>query len=143
MAEPKLGVSKKHEPMHYSVGALIKKNNKYLMIDRAKFPPGFAGVAGHVDDGENEHEALEREVQEESGLKLDSSSLLFEEELDWNECRRGVKTHNWFLFECAVSGTIKRNYGETKSIGWYNVDELKQLKLEPVWDYWFKKLKII
>jgi 8-oxo-dGTP pyrophosphatase MutT (NUDIX family) len=143
MGNPKLGVSKKHEPMHYSVGALIKKNNKYLLIDRAKFPPGFAGIAGHIDEGENEYEALEREVKEESGLKLESSSLLFEKELDWNECRRGIKTHYWFLFECTVSGKIERNYAETNAIGWYTVDELKKLKLEPVWEYWFKELKII
>lgn len=143
MAEPKVGVSRKGEWMHYSVGALIEKDGKYLLIDRAKFPPGFAGVAGHIDEGEDEHTALEREVMEESGLKVESSNLLFEKELDWNECRRKINTHYWFLFECKASGEIKRNYDETNSIGWYTPKQIKKLNLEPVWKYWFKRLEII
>ena len=139
----KQGKSKDGKPMHYSVGAVIKKDSKYLLIDRVKPPLGFAGLAGHIDEGENEVEALKREVEEESGLKIDNHKILFKEELDWNWCSKEVDVHYWYLFECNVSGVIKRNYVETKSIGWHTVDEIRKLKLEPVWNYWFKKLKII
>ena len=64
-------------------------------------------------------------------------------EIDWNKCWRGISIHYWYLFKCNVSGEIKQNHIETKSIGWYDVDEIKKLKLEPAWEYWFKKLKII
>jgi len=140
---PKLGKSKKGKLMHYSVGALIKKDDKYLLIDR-KIPPfGFAGIAGHIDEEETEVEALFREVEEESGLKIKKYKLLFEEELDWNWCSKGVGVHFWYLFECEVEGEVKENYRETKSIGWYNKEQIKELKLEPVWEYWFIKLGII
>jgi 8-oxo-dGTP pyrophosphatase MutT (NUDIX family) len=129
--------------MHYSVGALIKKDGKYLLIDRVQPPFGFAGIAGHIDEGENPEQALKREVEEESGLKIEKYKLLFEEELDWNWCSKGVGIHYWYLYECDVSGKIKENYTETKSIGWYSAEEIKKLKLEPVWEYWFKKIKII
>ena len=142
MAEPKQGLSKDGKPMHYSAGALIKKGDKYLLIDRVKPPYGFAGLAGHVDEGETELEALIREVEEESGLKVREYNLLFEEELDWNWCSKDVGVHYWFLFECEVTGEIKRNYAETKSIGWYTKEEIQDLKLEPVWDYWLKKLEL-
>ena len=143
MKNCKEGKSKSGKLMHYSVGALIKRDNKYLLIDRVKPPLGFAGLAGHIDEGEDKIQSLKREVEEESGLKVDDYKILFEEELDWNQCSRGVDIHYWYLFECSVSGETKQNHIETKSIGWHSVDEIKKLKLEPVWEYWFKKLKII
>lgn len=142
-AVPKLGLTKGGVPMHYSVGALIKQNEKYLLIDRAVPPFGFAGVAGHIDEGETPEEALMREVKEESGLFVESKRLLFEEELDWNWCSKGVGCHYWYLFECSVSGELKRSERETKSAQWYAVDTIRELTLEPVWEYWFKKCKIV
>lgn len=129
--------------MHYSVGALIEKDGKYLLIDRAVAPLGFAGVAGHIDKGEDALEALKREVGEESGLQINNCEQLFKEEIDWNWCSKGVSSHYWHLFKCDASGELQRSERGTKSIGWYSEDEIKKLKLEPVWEYWFKKLKII
>ena len=143
MSNPKQGKSKDGKLMHYSVGALIKKDGKYLLIDRVKPPLGFAGIAGHIDEGEDEIKALKREVEEESGFKIENYKILFKEELDWNWCSKGVDVHYWYLFECDALGEMKQNFIETKSIGWYTVDEIKELKLEPVWEYWFKKLKLI
>jgi len=128
--------------MHYSVGAVIERNGKYLLIDRAVTPFGFAGIAGHVDEGETEIETLKREVKEESGLEILSHELLFEEKVEKNRCVKGVETHYWHLFRCRVIGSI-RNSSESKSISWYSKEEIKKLKLEPVWEYWLQKLNII
>jgi 8-oxo-dGTP pyrophosphatase MutT (NUDIX family) len=142
MPNPKLGELKDSKPMHYSVGALIKKDNKYLLIDRVKPPLGFAGLAGHIDEGEKPEEALKREVKEESGLEVIKYKLLFEEELDFDTCSKEIERHYWHLFECEIRGDINRSLHETKSIGWFSANEIKNIKLEPAWDYWFKKLKI-
>ncbi len=143
MAKPLSGLSSTGQTIHYSVGIIIRKDNKYLLIDRANPPYGFAGIAGHIDEGENETEALVREVKEESGLILKNYRLLYEEEIDWNWCSKGADLHYWYFFEGEVSGEIVKNENETKSIGWYERDEIGELPLEPVWDYWFKKLEII
>ena len=143
MPESKLGKSKDKRDMHYSVGALIKKDNKFLLIDRGYPPYGFAGISGHIDEGENKFKALIREVKEESNLTVTDYKLVSEEELNWNFCSKGIRVHYWYLFECEVSGTPKRNERETKSMNWYTLQEIKKLKLEPVWAYWFKKLKLI
>ena len=74
--------------MHFSVGALIERDGKYLLIERAVPPLGFAGVAGHVDEGEDERHAIMREVKEEIGFDVHDPKLLLEEELDWNWCVR-------------------------------------------------------
>ncbi len=146
-ATPKLGKSKHGKPMHYSVGALIEKDGKYLLIDRNVPPLGFAGPAGHVDEGETAEQALAREVEEESGLKIEKCKLIAEEELDWNWCVKGIGVHYWYLFSCEASGELKRGHRETKSAGWYSIEEIKKLKsekrLEPVWQYWFEKLGLI
>jgi len=143
MPLPKVGKSKNNKLMHYSVGALIKRDDKYLLIDRVKTPFGFAGIAGHIDEGENKEIALSREVKEEGGLTIKKYNLLLEEELDWDTCSKGVEAHYWYLYECEVEGDIIQNKTETKSIGWYTLEEIKKLKLQNVWEYWFKKLKII
>lgn len=143
MSAPKHGIDNDGQIFHYSVGAVIAQDGKYLLIDRAVPPPGFAGVAGHVDEGETPEEALIREVKEESGLDVIGSKLLLEEMLEWNWCSKGVGKHYWYLYECEVAGTLKRSEEETKSAGWYTVPDIKTLPLETVWDYWFKKLKIM
>ena len=139
----KLGKSTKGEPMHYSVGAIIKKDNKYLLIDRTNPPLGFASIAGHIDEAETPEQALLREVQEEGGLVVLSHKLLTEEELDWNLCSRGIKVHYWHVYECEVKGDLHRNEQETKSAGWFTKSEIGRLALEPAWKYWFQKLGII
>ena len=148
MAEPKTGKSKDGREMHYSVGALIKnEEDKYLLIDRKKFPLGIAGIAGHIDEGEGEVDALKREVEEETGLTVNKYKLRFEEEVPWNECSRGIKVHKWYLYSCEASGELKQNKHEAKSIGWYTKEEIKKFneegRLEDVWKYWFEKLDLI
>ncbi len=144
MPKPKTGLSKDGKLMHYTVGAVIKQDDKYLLIDRVNPPFGFAGPAGHIDDDvEDEIQAVNREVKEETGLSVIKCKLLFHEELGENVCTKGATRHSWHLFECEVTGNIERSVRETKSINYYSPQEIKQLPLEPVWDYWFKKLKII
>jgi FAD synthetase len=129
---------------HKSVGAVVRKDNKILMIDRAIFPFGWACPAGHVDSGETATKALKREVKEETGLEVLKYKLLFHEFVGWNKCSRGVKGHDWLVYEVLEwSGRIKKNVREEKNIKWVDIREIKKLKLEKVWGYWFKKIKFL
>lgn len=143
MSIPKIGKSKSGELMHYSVGALIERDGKYLLIDRVNPPFGFAGLAGHIDEGEESILALKREVKEESGLAAVSCRFLFEEEIPENVCAKGIGVHYWYVFACDTRGELKAEADEVKSIGWYTSDEMRELSLEPVWKYWFGKLKLL
>jgi len=142
MSDPKVG-EHNSATIHYSVGAVIHKDGRYLLIDRGVPPPGFAGVAGHIDEGEEAKEAIAREVAEETGLHVESMELLWEEFVEWNWCSKGVTGHYWYVYACEVSGEIARDERETKSAGWYSAEEIKVLPLERVWEYWFQKLHII
>ena len=141
---PKQRASSTGEPMHYSVGAVIEVDGKgYLLIDRDMEPFGFAGIAGHIDEGETPEEALVRKVEEEGKLTIVSSSLLYEEEVPWNRCRVGVNSHYWYLYKCEVTGELENNPEASKSVGWYTPDRMRKLTMEPVWKYWFEKLGVL
>lgn len=142
MNTAKQGRSKEGKVMHYSVGAVIERKEKYLLINRANIPYGWAGIAGHIDEGEDPLTALKRELKEESGLTLEKATLLYEEECK-NTCSKGRNIHYWYLYVCQVSGKVLRNERETKAIGWYTKEEVKKIKLEPIWKYWLKKMKVI
>src|SRR3989338_1709728 len=144
MSEKALGIASNGKQMHYSVGALIVKDGKYLLLDRRRKPYGFAGVAGHIEIGETPVEAIERKVKEESNLDSVTCQILFDEEVVWNECSYGDFAHYLYLFKINVDGTdFKLNEDEGKEMGWFTKEYIKRLNLEPVWRYWFEKLGII
>lgn len=143
MAIPKQGTATNGQIQHYSVGAVIQQEERYLLIDRMKPPLGYAGIAGHIDAGEDTLKALAREVREESGLRVITAGLVLQEEVHNNTCSKGISVHQWFVYRCTVAGELIHNPRETKSIGWYTVQELGQLPLEPVWRHWFTTLKIL
>lgn len=139
----KIGIDQEGKEIHYSVGSVIKQNDKYLLIDRAQPEYGWAGPAGHIDEGEDAITALRREIEEEVGLTIEKYNLLYEEEVSWNWCNKGIKSHYWYLYGCETIGEVSRNFRETKAVGWFSPEEIRKLKLEPVWEYWLKKMKII
>jgi ADP-ribose pyrophosphatase YjhB (NUDIX family) len=149
---------------HTSVGMLVWNNGKLLLIERMKFPFGFAMPAGHVDGDATFEIAARRELGEEVGL----NALEIEHVLDIrkdNPCRREDGTwHHWKLYRVEVSGELSRSLEETKQAKWFTVDEIKSLAkrtesyvakkitesewekspgLEPVMYELFKELKII
>ena len=86
MVSIKKGFSADGKLLHYAVGALVKKDDKYLLVDRATLPLGFACIAGHVDEGEDEKQALIREVKEETGLDVKEIKLIGNEIVEDNPC---------------------------------------------------------
>lgn len=149
---------------HTSVGMIVSKESKILLIERANFPKGFACPAGHVDGDESYELSATRELKEEVGLDAESLELLIDKRKD-NPCKReGGSWHHWKVYKTEALGEIQRSLDETKKAGWYGLDEIKKLGarteeyvagkiseedwdknpgLEPIWFDWFKELKII
>lgn len=149
---------------HTSVGMIVKKDGKILLIERAKFPKGFACPAGHVDSDPDYETSARRELKEEVGLDATDLKLLIDKREE-NPCRReGGTWHHWKIYEVLANGDVERSENETKKAGWYSMEEIKALGekterylkgempeeewnanpgLEPVWMEWFKELKIL
>ena len=149
---------------HKSVGILVWKNDKLLLIERKKFPFGFAPPAGHVDQDSSFEKSAERELKEEVGLDSQNIKLLIEGRKE-NICRRQNGTwHYWKIYNVKATGGVKRSEDETKQAGFWAKEELMLLAvktekylsgkikekdwekspgLELVWYEWLKELKII
>lgn len=135
--------------VHISAGALIfNELGELLMIDRLKPPFGWACPAGHVDEGELPIDAIKREVKEETGLDIvDIFDLNFSVsdsiEAPQETCSRGIDFHFWSVFDIVAEGMLIFKADEVKAIRWVPLDEVKNLKLEPVWKYWLEKAGVI
>lgn len=128
--------------MHRSVAAIIRKDEKILMLDRINFPFGWACPAGHVEENEDPENAMVREVKEEVGINAKKYKLLLHEFVEWNECKKGVRGHDFFVYEILDwDGKIKGNF-ESKGLKWISKNEIENMQLEPVWDYFIKKLNL-
>jgi ADP-ribose pyrophosphatase YjhB (NUDIX family) len=143
---------------------LVWNDEKLLLIERAKFPVGFAIPAGHVDGNPSYEESAKRELQEEVGLAADVLTLFAEGRRE-NPCRREDGTwHYWKIYQVTANGDVERSTDETKRAGWYSKEEIRALAakteeykkggisneewqqhpgLEPIMYDWFKELHII
>jgi len=122
-----------------SVGIFVWKEEKLLLIERARFPAGFELPAGHVDGDDTFEIAAIRELKEEVGLDATNINLILEERKE-NECRReGGSWHYWKLYKADAMGDIHPSVEETKKVDWYSIDDIKQLSLKTE-DYLNKKI---
>lgn len=130
----------------HSVGViLINPNQEILLLDRRKGVLGWACPAGHKEKNEENIDCAIRELEEETGLKVDSADLrLLLTAYTDNACN-GAQGHNWAVFVGNLSHD-RIQLGEPdkhKGIGWFKWEEIQHLALEPVWrvflDYWDKK----
>lgn len=149
---------------HTSVGMLVWRDDKILLIERKRPPFGFAPPAGHIDNDSTFEEAVKRELKEEVGLEVKDMGLVAEGRKE-NKCRREDGAwHYWKIYKVDADGEILRNQDETKQAGWYDKEQLNLLAektekyikgeiaeglwqespgIEVVWYEWFRQLKII
>ena len=112
---------------HTSVGILVSRDDKLLLIERARFPFGFALPAGHVDDDPTFESAAARELKEETGLVVRALALVAEGRKE-NCCRRTDGTwHYWKLYKADAESETRENGDEVRSSGWYSKADIKRL----------------
>lgn len=120
-----------------SVGVIITdESDRLLMVTRGWWPKGTAPVAGHVKDAHTDVAgALVAEVQEEVGLTVTGSGLVWEGHLP-NLCaslpHQPRPGHYWHLATATAEGTVVAAPGETKGAHWYTrskVDALAEATL--------------
>lgn len=104
-----------------SVGAVIVKEGKVLMVKRKREP--YKGTwmfpAGFVDYGEHPEETLAREIKEETGLKL-RKAVFFKVMQSEDDSRS--PGHFLFFYKVTVSGTkLETDKEENQGIGWFDL----------------------
>lgn len=111
------------------VAALIQKDGKVLIAKRSTGDPNvlekweFPG--GKVESGENEFQAIEREIKEEFELEIKAKELLIN-----NVCEYPKKTVDLRLYSCEyITGDF--NLHDHSEYKWVDKDELLNFDLAP------------
>ncbi len=120
-------------------GIMSRKNNanetEYLLVSSMTsfgewtglyYPPG-----GHVEEGEGESEALQREIKEE--LNLD---VLVQEKLAETPADVEGEVVHWYACEI-VGGKMLLDVEEVATADWYTQKDMETLKLWPATKHFF------
>lgn len=110
-----------------SVGILVWKDGKLLMIERKKYNFGFAIPAGH-QDGDDPEAAARKELFEEVGVDAERLEEKLKISLP-NPCKReGGTHHGWTVFEAIKwNGEIKPSADETNDYFWADPERVAEL----------------
>jgi 8-oxo-dGTP diphosphatase len=114
-----------------AVSAAIFRDDKILLVRRARAPAkGFYSLpGGRVEFGETLHAAVQREVDEETGLKIEIVGLA-----GWREVLPGTAGGGHYLI---MSFAARSTFGEPvlneelDDFRWSSPDVLGDLKLTP------------
>lgn len=121
---------------------LIEKDGKYLITRRAAvndYMPGFWDIpGGTIEFGEETLDALQREVAEETGLKIEIGDILFVSGYKTSEIRHQF----WLVYDAKyLGGEVRINPEEHDEYRWVSIEEMADLKKIAFLDELYKKLK--
>ncbi len=127
------------EVVHISVGALIFKEGKVLLLNRRKYPFKHTIPAGHLDKNEDPDKAVIREVREETGLEITDPELITEEKLE-DPCRRGADYHYWYLYSKTLEKDVSIELNdEADGHSWIELSDLQEIELTEPTEYFLLK----
>lgn len=110
-----------------SVGVLVVRDGRLLLVERKRVPYGWAPPSGHVEDGESYPDAAQRELREETGL-LATRLIRRLRQRHENQCRRpGGLVHYWEVYEAIAIGEPAFCEEEVSSHQWATQAELGEL----------------
>jgi len=128
--KPRLREEKKEKSKN-AVAIIVNNDNKILLLKRVDNPDiwqpnKWALVGGGIDKGETPQKAVEREIQEETGLEIKKfiKSFTIERNPDSVE----------YMFVCRYSGeptAIDLDTNENTNYGWYDINEMSYLDIVP------------
>jgi len=116
------------------VKAVIVQDDQLLIIKRANddevHPGTWELVGGKLDFGETLEQALEREVFEETGLRVTVQQLLYATTF-LTDPNRQVVLMTYLAHPVATTVTLSAEHNDA---GWVTADEARQLLLQPILD---------
>lgn len=121
-------------------GIILKEENeqKYILLVYRKKENDWSFPKGHMEEGESVKETISREMEEETGLKVD-----FVKELPVNEyinSRTGDKTETYIFLLTPVSETIKPEHVGDQ-VEWVPLNQVRErLSYDNLKEY-FDKIK--
>jgi 8-oxo-dGTP diphosphatase len=102
-----------------SVGAVVlNEEGRVLLLDHVLRPASGWGIpGGFINRGEQPHEALKREIFEETGLEIENVEMVW---------IRTLYRHIEIIFRAGASGTPQVKSREINRLGWFSLDEMPE-----------------
>lgn len=125
----KSGVLKKTKKIDLVVSALIEDDGKILLIKRKKnksFPGSWGIPTGKVKPGEKLEDALKREVEEETNLRIEVL-----EPYHFTQEFHDSHHHIIIAFRGKVIDGYLKAGSDSEDARWFSKDEVSRLKLQP------------
>jgi len=127
---PRLNEEEEKKKQKNACAVIVNVDNKILLLKRADIkdiwmPGKWALVGGMIEKGETPQKAVEREITEETGLRIDKFTKTFTIQRNPNSVEH--------IFACRYEGDptdITLN-NENTNYGWYDVDEMNYLDIVP------------
>ena len=114
------------------VSSFIEKNGLILLLRRQDHKPQgdtWGVPAGKIDDGENKEEAVEREIEEETGLKFPSSEFSHHGKVYVRYPSYDFVYHMFHVQMNGRDGGVKINPEEHKDYRWVKPESSLEMKL--------------
>lgn len=127
---------------HFGSGAFIWRRGKLLLIRRPRYPFAYTIPGGHMHKGETPLQTLQREISEETGLRLKNPKLIYHGLLPGDRCRKGGDLHIWWLYQGLAVGKVRSNK-ESKDFRWVSVRNLRNLRFIYCAYYLLKKFGLL
>ena len=108
------------------VGGVIKKDNKFLLVQEAKEEcfGKWNLPAGRLDEGETIFEGALREINEETGLQVELQGIL---EIG-NKKLNNADFVSIIFHTSPLTDEIKFDYNEIMDAKWFTYDEIMNMK---------------
>lgn len=114
------------------VGVLIKSDNKVLLVKRLQDPGKgkWSIPGGRLKFGEKLRDAAIREIEEETGLKIEIVRLLDVVDIFVKDRKGKVKDHYVIIdFEGKITGGELKASSDASEVKWVDVSEINEYEL--------------
>jgi 8-oxo-dGTP pyrophosphatase MutT (NUDIX family) len=111
-------------PDKQGVVAVVPRDGRLLVIRRSQFviaPRAYCFPGGGIHDGEEESQALVREMREELGAEITPIQRIWRSQTPWD-----VEIA-WWLAEIDGSTNFVPNEREVETVHWFSYDQLRSL----------------
>ncbi len=123
--------------------AVIRKNNSFLVLHRAGnakyFPEYWDFPGGKLEPKEDPFAGIEREVLEETSIKIKALDVVGIYEFDVE--KKGRNTHRFTLYSTEIISGNVRISSEHSAFRWATKEEILKLKTEPYIKKYFDSIK--
>jgi ADP-ribose pyrophosphatase YjhB (NUDIX family) len=123
----------KNNLVHEGAGTVVQNElGDILLFLRTKYPFLWTIPGGHMSPHEDSKAAALRELEEETGIKLQNAQLIFEGIIDGDECMGGCDIHMWHLYLTKTKDTHIFLDEEGSQFAWFPVTSIPENITFPV-----------